>query len=77
VPRPVRQWELVRRRRAEHWHRHGLHGRLVRFHLGRTADDKLEGKRILFHHMNDMLDPLGAHEKDEDEEIHQTAVVAE
>jgi hypothetical protein len=36
---------------------------------------KMEGKRILFHHMNDMLNALGANESSEDE--HQTAVLAE
>lgn len=35
---------------------------------------KLEGKRILFHHMNDMLDALGVHEVDDDH--HETAVAA-
>ena len=34
---------------------------------------KIEGKRILFHHMNDMLDALGA----ADDAEHATAVVAE
>ena len=33
---------------------------------------KIEGKRILFHHMNDMLDALRIHEPDDDE--HETAV---
>lgn len=32
----------------------------------------IEGKRILFHHMNDMLDALAAHVADDDE--HETAV---
>jgi hypothetical protein len=32
---------------------------------------KLEGKRILFHHMNDVLDALSAHDDDDD---HETAV---
>lgn len=36
---------------------------------------KIEGKRILFHHMNDLLDALEIHEADDDE--HETAVVAE
>lgn len=36
---------------------------------------KLEGKRILFHHMNDMLDALQIHEPDDDQ--HETAVAAE
>ncbi len=36
---------------------------------------KIEGKRILFHHMNDMLDALAVHEADDDE--HETAVLAE
>ncbi|MGA9279079.1 hypothetical protein [Ilumatobacter sp.] len=36
---------------------------------------KIEGKRILFHHMNDMLDALGVHDSDDAE--HQTAVLAE
>jgi hypothetical protein len=35
---------------------------------------KLEGKRILFHHMNDMLDALAADDVDDAE--HDTAVVA-
>ena len=35
---------------------------------------KIEGKRILFHHMNDMLDALGVHELDDDH--HETAVLA-
>lgn len=35
---------------------------------------KIEGKRILFHHMNDMLDALGAGVDDDE---HETAVVAE
>ena len=33
---------------------------------------KIEGKRILFHHMNDMLDALDA-----DDDEHETAVVAD
>jgi hypothetical protein len=36
---------------------------------------KIEGKRILFHHMNDMLDALGADVHDDAE--HETAVVAD
>ncbi|WP_040494291.1 hypothetical protein [Ilumatobacter nonamiensis] len=36
---------------------------------------KIEGKRILFHHMNDMLDALGIHELDDAH--HETAVAAE
>lgn len=36
---------------------------------------KIEGKRILFHHMNDMLDALAVHDTDDAE--HETAVVAE
>ena len=36
---------------------------------------KIEGKRILFHHMNDMLDALKIHEADDD--VHETAVLAE
>jgi hypothetical protein len=36
---------------------------------------KIEGKRILFHHMNDLLDALAAH--DPDDAQHETAVVAE
>jgi len=36
---------------------------------------KIEGKRILFHHMNDMLDALQLHEHDDDE--HETAVLAD
>ncbi len=36
---------------------------------------KIEGKRILFHHMNDMLDALGEHDAEDTE--HETAVVAE
>ena len=36
---------------------------------------KIEGKRILFHHMNDMLDALVIHEPDDTE--HKTAVAAE
>ena len=36
---------------------------------------KIEGKRILFHHMNDMLDALKLHEHDDDE--YETAVVAD
>lgn len=35
---------------------------------------KVEGKRILFHHMNDMLDALRVHEDDDD---HETAVRAD
>jgi hypothetical protein len=35
----------------------------------------LEGKRILFHHMNDMLDALAADQEDDAE--HVTAVIAE
>jgi hypothetical protein len=35
---------------------------------------KIEGKRILFHHMNDMLDALGADVQDDAE--HETAFVA-
>jgi hypothetical protein len=34
---------------------------------------KVEGKRILFHHMNDMLDALEIHEADDDE--YETAVL--
>jgi hypothetical protein len=36
---------------------------------------KIEGKRILFHHMNDMLDALAADQTDDTE--HETAVVAD
>jgi hypothetical protein len=36
---------------------------------------KVEGKRILFHHMNDMLDALGLSEADDAD--HETAVVAD
>jgi hypothetical protein len=36
---------------------------------------KVEGKRILFHHMNDMLDALGLNEADDAD--HETAVVAD
>ena len=36
---------------------------------------KVEGKRILFHHMNDMLDALELHDEDDDE--HETGVVLE
>ena len=36
---------------------------------------KLEGKRILFHHMNDMLDALAG--VDAEDEEHETAVVIE
>ncbi len=36
---------------------------------------KIEGKRILFHHMNDMLDALAAH--DESDAEHETAVATE
>ena len=36
---------------------------------------RIEGRRILFHHMNDMLDALRIHEPDDDE--HQTAVAVE
>jgi len=36
---------------------------------------KIEGKRILFHHMNDMLDALGSDVHDDAE--HETAVVAD
>ena len=36
---------------------------------------KIEGKRILFHHMNDMLDALGSSDSDDAE--HETAVVAD
>ena len=36
---------------------------------------KLEGKRILFHHMNDMLDALASDDAEDAE--HQTAVAAE
>jgi hypothetical protein len=36
---------------------------------------KIEGKRILFHHMNDMLDALGVHELDDAH--HETAVLAD
>ena len=36
---------------------------------------KIEGKRILFHHMNDLLDALEIHEADDDE--HETAVLAD
>ena len=36
---------------------------------------KVEGKRILFHHMNDMLDELGA--ADPADAAHETAVVAD
>jgi hypothetical protein len=41
-----------------------------------TANEyKIEGKRILFHHMNDMLDALAVHDADDAE--HETAVAAE
>jgi hypothetical protein len=36
---------------------------------------KLEGKRILFHHMNDMLDALAGHDPEDAE--HETAVLPE
>jgi hypothetical protein len=36
---------------------------------------KIEGKRILFHHMNDMLDALALQDADDDD--HETAVVAD
>ena len=36
---------------------------------------KIEGKRILFHHMNDMLDALSA--SDSEDDVHETAVTAE
>jgi hypothetical protein len=36
---------------------------------------KIEGKRILFHHMNDMLDALGVHDADDAE--HDTAVLTD
>ena len=36
---------------------------------------RVEGKRILFHHMNDMLDALGLNEADDAD--HETAVVAD
>ena len=36
---------------------------------------KIEGKRILFHHMNDMLDALAIH--DPDDAHPETAVAAE
>ena len=36
---------------------------------------KIEGKRILFHHMNDMLDALEIHAPDDDE--HESAVLIE
>jgi hypothetical protein len=36
---------------------------------------KIEGKRILFHHMNDMLDALAA--SDADDDVHETAVTVE
>ncbi len=36
---------------------------------------EIEGKRILFHHMNDMLDALAAH--DPDDANHETAVATE
>jgi hypothetical protein len=36
---------------------------------------KIEGKRILFHHMNDLLDALAAHDPDDAE--HTTAVTTE
>jgi len=36
---------------------------------------KIEGKRILFHHMNDMLDALGSHDAEDAE--HETAVLAD
>ena len=36
---------------------------------------KIEGKRILFHHMNDMLDALAA--SDADDHAHETAVAAD
>ena len=36
---------------------------------------KVEGKRILFHHMNDMLDALGLSEADDAD--HETAVVVD
>ena len=36
---------------------------------------EIEGKRILFHHMNDMLDALSA--SDAADDVHETAVTAE
>jgi hypothetical protein len=36
---------------------------------------KIEGKRILFHHMNDMLDALAEHDVEDTE--HETAVIDE
>jgi hypothetical protein len=39
------------------------------------AEYKLEGKRILFHHMNDMLDALASH--DEGDAEHETSVQGE
>jgi hypothetical protein len=36
---------------------------------------RVQGKRILFHHMNDMLDALGLSEADDAD--HETAVVAD
>jgi hypothetical protein len=36
---------------------------------------KIEGKRILFHHMNDMLDALASHDADDTD--HETAVAAD
>ena len=36
---------------------------------------KIEGKRILFHHMNDILDALAIHDVDDTD--HETAVVAD
>ena len=38
---------------------------------------KIEGKRILFHHMNDMLDALASSNGDDDDAEHETAVAAE
>ena len=38
---------------------------------------KIEGKRILFHHMNDMLDALSAEDADDADVDDETAVVAD
>lgn len=42
---------------------------------GTGKELKLEGKRVLFHHMNDMLDALAGDDPEDAE--HETAVVAE
>ena len=46
-----------------------------RFDESTGHEYKIEGKRILFHHMNDMLDALAS--SDADDEAHETAVMAE